>query len=248
MKKLVTIQLVMLKICILIAIVYWLFDHGFLRLNYPSHERFPIQGIDVSHHQGEINWKKLKSQKIQFAFIKATEGGDHVDRKFFENWSASKAAGIIRGAYHFFTFCKSGIEQAQNFLRVVPYEQDALPIVIDLEFGGNCSREMSEVDLAKEVTDFVHEAQITFSSQPIFYVTSEFFDRYLKDHAQLFPPHTLWLRNIFLEPQQSACERWTIWQFANRGRLDGITGPVDLNAFCGGQADFERLFGNSRPR
>ncbi len=95
MKKLVTFQLVILNVCILIGIVYWLFDQGFLRLNYPSHARFPIQGVDVSHHQGEIDWQKLKSQNIEFAFIKATEGGDHVDRKFYENWSASKEAGIV---------------------------------------------------------------------------------------------------------------------------------------------------------
>ncbi len=228
---------------ILTAIVYRLFDLGYLRLNYPSRERFPVHGIDVSHHQGEINWQKLKTQGIDFAFIKATEGGDHVDRKFVENWSASKAAGMARGAYHFFSFCKSGVEQARNFLRVVPVESDALPIVIDLEFGGNCKRELTESNLAREVSDFVRETKKSFSSRPIFYVTPEFFDRYLENHSQLFPPHTLWLRSIFFEPKQETCERWALWQFANRGRLKGIGGPVDLNVFCGSQSQFNEMFG-----
>src|SRR5690349_25115520 len=74
----------------------------------PSERRYPYQGIDVSHHQGHIKWAKLPSQGVDFAYIKATEGSDHVDKRFLINWRAADRAGIDRGAYHFFGLCSSG--------------------------------------------------------------------------------------------------------------------------------------------
>ncbi|WP_414707009.1 GH25 family lysozyme, partial [Rhizobium sp. UBA1881] len=69
----------------------------------PSLADYPIQGIDISHHQGAIDWSALAAQpNVRFAIMKATEGGDHRDTRFAENWQAAKNAGIVRGAYHFF--------------------------------------------------------------------------------------------------------------------------------------------------
>src|SRR5215831_10697695 len=68
----------------------------------PSERKYPYQGIDVSHHQGHIAWTKLPRQGVDFAYIKATEGSDHVDKRFSINWRAAHAAGVRRGAYHFF--------------------------------------------------------------------------------------------------------------------------------------------------
>ena len=64
---------------------------------------FDVHGIDVSHHQGSIDWSAVAGDDVGFAFIKATEGGDHIDRRFEENWIGAAKAGIPRGAYHFFT-------------------------------------------------------------------------------------------------------------------------------------------------
>src|SRR5262245_45992334 len=61
----------------------------------------PIQGIDVSYWQGDIDWRKVADAGVHFAYIKATEGGDHLDAKFLDNWRAAKLAGVARGAYHF---------------------------------------------------------------------------------------------------------------------------------------------------
>jgi lysozyme len=106
---------------------------------HPSLEKFPRQGIDVSHHQGPIAWQELAGQGVSFAYIKATEGGDYKDRRFSDNWNSAKNAGIARGAYHFFTLCRAGADQARNFIDSVPVEIDALPPAVDLEFMGNCS-------------------------------------------------------------------------------------------------------------
>src|SRR3954447_22051737 len=58
----------------------------------------PIQGIDVSKYQGKIDWASVRSAGTHFAFIKATEGGTHVDERFVENWDGAKQAGVARGA------------------------------------------------------------------------------------------------------------------------------------------------------
>ena len=106
---------------------------------HPSEHSYPFQGIDVSRHQGTIDWQDLPRQGVDFAYIKASEGGDFRDTRFKTNWRAAGGAGIGRGAYHFFTLCRSGADQAANFLAAVPSDSGALPPAVDLEFGGNCS-------------------------------------------------------------------------------------------------------------
>ena len=95
----------------------------------------PIQGIDVSYWQGDIDWDAVRDAGVRFAFIKATEGGDHLDPKFLENWYAAKRAGIARGAYHFIYWCRPANEQALWFMLNVPPDSDALPPVLDLEWN-----------------------------------------------------------------------------------------------------------------
>ena len=112
---------------------------GFVPLRAPDRDRFPVRGIDVSHHQGPIDWDAVGASGVAFAFIKASEGRDHLDPRFEENWNAAGAAGISRGAYHFFTFCTPGREQAAHFLEAAPPGSGELPPVADVEFTGNCT-------------------------------------------------------------------------------------------------------------
>src|SRR6476620_6575337 len=83
---------------------------------------YGVIGIDVSNHQGDIDWSALAGSNVAFAYIKATEGGDFRDKRFQLNWEGAKKAGITRGAYHFFTQCRPGAEQAKNFIATVPRE------------------------------------------------------------------------------------------------------------------------------
>jgi lysozyme len=62
---------------------------GYVRFNYPAREQFPVRGVDVSHHQGDIDWQLLKSERVVFAYIKATEGGDFKDPRFRINWEGA---------------------------------------------------------------------------------------------------------------------------------------------------------------
>src|SRR3954470_18330970 len=88
-----------------------LYYAGLLRLNFPSEKRFPVRGIDVSHHQGHIGWFEASLHDVRFAYIKATEGTDFQDPTFLYNWQQCPYNHIARGAYHFFNFCRPGREQ-----------------------------------------------------------------------------------------------------------------------------------------
>ena len=100
------------------GLIVW---YGWLPHYRPAIEANESYGIDVSHHQGDIDWARVADDDITFAYIKATEGGDFVDAQFADNWEQAGANGVDRGAYHFFTLCRPGLEQAENFLRVVPW-------------------------------------------------------------------------------------------------------------------------------
>ena len=114
--------------------VYTAFEQGYLRFNYPGRKAFPVRGIDISHHQKKINWEKLRSEKINFVIIKATEGVDYQDPNFSVNWNKSLKEGYETGAYHFYRLCRSGNEQAGNFINTVPKSEMTLPPFVDLEY------------------------------------------------------------------------------------------------------------------
>ncbi|MBA7843735.1 glycoside hydrolase family 25 protein [Klebsiella sp. RHBSTW-00484] len=213
------------------------FYEGWLRFNYPSRQTFPIQGIDVSHHQQAIDWAQLKKQNIQFAFIKATEGESFKDSAFDANWRNARKQGIITGAYHFFTFCKSGIAQAGNFIATVPVSPHALPPVLDLEYGGNCMPQ-SHQQIVAEVRAMTAMLETVYQQKVILYATREFYDDHLQNE---FSDNPLWIRDIWRQPRLESSRQWVFWQFANRGRLAGIDAFVDLNVFQGSDKQFTAL-------
>ena len=192
---------------------------------HPSERHFPRQGIDVSHHQGTIEWPMLPSQGVDFAYIKATEGGDHRDSRFAANWAGARDAGIARGAYHFFTLCRPGRDQAANFIATVPNDPDALPPAVDLEYLGNCGGRPSVRDLHAELATFIRQIEAHYRKPILLYLTEEF-DTAYRVSARI--PRPLWLRSLVLEPDFGA-RPWAIWQASNFRRLRGIEGRIDWN-------------------
>lgn len=235
MRKLIIIGLGLLGVGYLVFIS---FETGILRFNYPSRDRYPVWGIDVSHHQGLIDWPRLAASGLSFAYIKATEGGDFVDPRFASNWAEAKRADLRRGAYHFFTFCRSGSSQVPNLLSVVPPEQDMLPPAVDVEYGGNCRSPPPPSEIRRELRVFLDQAELAYGVRPILYVTRESYERIVSGH---FPEHELWVRDVFRQPRYTADRPWLLWQYSNRGRLPGIVGPVDLNVFSGRRIDFDAV-------
>jgi len=213
--------------------VYQGFRHGWLRFNYPSASRYPFAGVDVSHHRGPIRWPTVRSEGVAFAYVKATEGGDFVDPLFQKNWADARAAGLAVGAYHFFTFCRDGVSQASNFLATVPPTPDALPPAVDLEFDGNCAWIPDWSDLSQQLGAFLEPLRKAYGREPVLYMTREFYDAYLRNAPDRFGSSPLWVRDVYRSPRWLGRRPWTVWQYANNGRVRGIDGLVDLNVFAG---------------
>jgi lysozyme len=202
----------------------------------------PIQGIDVSYWQGDIDWQKAREAGIRFAYIKATEGGDHLDPKFLENWNAAKQAGIARGAYHFVYWCRPAHEQALWFMLNVPPDNDALPPVLDVEWNGHsktCPGKVSRDTALAKIKILLDAMQAHTGKRPIIYTDPKFHREVLEGE---FTEYHFWLRSVAAEPETVYRERkWAFWQFTTTGRVPGIAGPVDRNSFNGTRADWERV-------
>ena len=194
---------------------------------HPSDRAFPEQGIDVSHHQGRIDWRRLPAQGVDFAYIKATEGGDFVDPDFAANWAAARAAGVRRGAYHFYNPCRPGADQAANLIATAPADADALPPAIDLERMEPCpeSGAVPAAALRAELARFLALVEGHYRVPARLYLTREFDEAYAIS-ANFDRP--LWLRSIVWEPAFGT-RPWAMWQASNFRRLDGISGLVDWN-------------------
>jgi lysozyme len=218
---------------------------GHLRLNYPSWDRFPVRGIDVSNHQKSVDFARVRQDGYSFAYIKATEGGDWVDPYYAELSANARRAGLRVGSYHYFSFCRPGADQGRNFVTVTggPRRGD-LPPAVDLEFGGACRRVPTHAELDREFAAFVAVLRRNGYPAPVMYMTGSFASRYLNDAGTRSSPlagHRLWARNIIGEPSDLG-GTWTFWQYSNGGRVDGVSGLVDLNAYAGDAHSFAREF------
>lgn len=210
-------------------------------LVYPHFELapwwYPVVGVDVSNHQGEIDWPALASSGVAFAYIKATEGATFKDKSFARNWSEAEKAGIPRGAYHFFTLCKSAVEQAENFIETVPNDPKALPPVVDAEHMGPCTATLTADDHVAMLEQFLDAVEKHYGRRPIVYTTSEFESSMLEG---ALAGERFWARNLVIPPIFRR-DQWLIWQYHNRGRRPGVKGDLDLNVFRGTRADFNRF-------
>jgi lysozyme len=190
------------------------------------------QGVDVSWHQDAIDWSALAADDVSFAYIKATEGAEHVDPRFAFNWREAGAAGLYRGAYHFFTLCQPGARQAANFIAVVPRAPGALPHALDMEHMGPCRRGPTMPDVVAEARVFLDMVERHYGARPLIYTTRKFHDAYLQE----LTGERFWIRSLGMAPNYRQRD-WVIWQHHNRGHKAGVSGPIDLNAFRGDADD-----------
>lgn len=190
-----------------------------------------MSGIDVSHYQGKVDWEKVRRAGIVFAFVKASEGVTMTDPLFERNWRSSAKSKMLRGAYHFFRPQFDPVEQADHFLDLVYDDPGELPPTLDIEALGNLSPD-NAISGARRWMRVVEEQ---LKRKPIVYTGSAFWRKTLSD-SPAFAEHPLWIAHYTSGPRPllpSAWSKWTFWQFTQEGRVPGIMGKVDLNAFCG---------------
>jgi lysozyme len=207
---------------------------GGFREIYPTPADFEIHGIDVSKYQGDIDWNAVRDSGVRFAWIKATEGGDRADEKFVQNWELAKQAGVPRGAYHFAYWCRTGEEQAAWFIAHVPNDPDALPPVLDLEWNGQsktCPRHPSRQETLATIRTILDAMERAYGKKPVIYTSIDFHRDVLMGEFMDYP---LWVRSVKCYPSvKYGNRRWHFWQHTAQGRVSGIRGYVDRNAFHG---------------
>lgn len=197
---------------------------------------YTIKGIDVSRYQAQIDWAKVTANGLDFAFVKATEGGDHQDVFFLENWAALRHRGLRRGAYHFFRPETPARAQALNFFtQVGSLQVGDLPPVLDVELRGT----LAHTDLIAEIKEWLLLAEARYGVKPIIYSGQMFYNRYLAGHFAEYP---LWIARYHdAEPVLADGRNFQFWQYGDQGVVPGITGPVDLNVFQGDYLDLANL-------
>lgn len=203
------------------------------------------KGIDVSHWQSQVDWVAVRNAGIAFAFIKATEQANHVDRRFQENWAGAKAAGVLRGAYHFFRPGVDAKDQARHFATTVgELEARDLPPVLDLEVRDGVSNET----LVKGVHTWLQEVERLTGRRPIIYTGPSFWDTHIAEGGN--PPpwsqhYSLWIANYQVPKPflPAGFLTWTFWQFTEKGQIPGVDGNVDMNWFNGSQDDLFDFLG-----
>jgi len=208
-----------LAVLLAVAGILWFLWLPRYRLALQPNERY---GVDVSPHQGSIDWQRVARAGMSFAYIKATEGGDLLDPEFRRNWSGAVEAGVDRGAYHFFTLCSPARDQAANFLRAVPTGRHILPPAVDLELEGNCAARPKWTVVERELGTYLHLVETALGQKAVLYVGQDFDDLYPVSSAFDRPR---WVRRFLLRPRG----QWLVWQVDGSARVDGIGGPVDLD-------------------
>jgi lysozyme len=208
-----------------------------------SPKNYAVHGVDVSRWQGNIDWQTLKSQGANFVYIKATDGGDHLDPMFRKNWRAAERAGLKRGAYHFFYWCRVASEQAEWFIRNVPRVEGALPPVIDVEWNGqsSCKRRPSRAKVLEKMKVFMDRLEAHYGQRPIIYTAPDFYRDNLRGEFQNYP---FWLRAVAQHPSKVYPGRnFVFWQYSGSGLSQGVKGKIDLNVFNGSEAEWRAWAG-----
>ncbi len=204
---------------------------------FVNHDRYPIKGIDVSAHNGHIDWQMVKQGGVEFAFLKATEGIEFRDSMFTINYREARKSGIKVGAYHFFRFGANGVDQAMNLLQAIENKPLDLGIAIDVEKNGNSSFNDYEV-----ILDQLH-AMVDYLNlrgyRVLFYSNK---DGYYDFIARDFKGIPLWICSFTSNPINT---EWQYWQYNHHGRVKGITGDVDLNVYVGDRDDWNKFLSRS---
>lgn len=179
------------------------------------------QGIDVSLYQGVINWQEVAQDGIAFAIAKATRGNNSVDPKFTTNWSGIKAAGLVRGAYHFFEPGEDATQQAQLYLKTVSFESGDLPPVLDFEKVDKNKKPIPNATLIQDVQTWLDTVEQSVGRRPMIYTGGWIWNPHMNDK---FGQYTLWIANWGASKPDlpEGWTTWAFWQYADDGKFNGI--------------------------
>ncbi|QNL48604.1 glycoside hydrolase family 25 protein [Olivibacter sp. SDN3] len=210
-----------------IALLDQLIFHEPMHFGISVPKGFHTHGIDISQYQGDINWKKVSTPQdrdisISFVYMRATMGM-RTDKKFKYNWQEAKRYGLKRGAYLYFHPNKDGIKQAELYIKRVGILNDCLAPVVDIEH----TYKTDKITLRNNLEACLNRLQEHYGVQPVIYTYTTFYRDFL---GSAFDNYPLWIAHYEREDGPDYIERpWDIWQYSERGRIEGITEHVDFN-------------------
>lgn len=219
---------------------YSKFKHGLIEKSHEGNRKDlaydaknAVWGIDLSHHQGHINWDKLcKNNKPYFAFFKVTEGVSHKDTRFSKYIKQAREKEIRVGAYHFFSYSSSGKNQALHFLKHAQLQKGDLPYVLDAEYKRKMPKQQK---VSTEIKAFLETVEKQTGVRPIIYCEQDYYNKYIKNEIEKDYP--LWVCDFRRKPTFNH----SFWQKSDKFKLAGVSGRVDFNVFNGSQWELERL-------
>ena len=184
-------------------------------------------GIDISNHQGKIDWDKVKDwegHKINFIYIKATEGATYVDKSYQINITQARKRGYLVGSYHYFRTTTSPEKQFEIFVKNVKKDQQDLIPLVDVEEKKN----WDDKTFHKNFKKFLELVENHYGKKPLIYTVNSFYNHNLsgkyKDCKFLIGRYG---KN---SPNMKDNHDWAIWQFSESGKIAGIPKPVDIDA------------------
>ena len=192
--------------------------------------KYPVRGVDISHHNGRVNWAQLKSEGISFAYLKSTEGSSHLDPKYLYNYEDAKQADVKIGAYHFYTFGLDGSLQAKHFISQSIISSDDLIPAIDVEHShiNKYSNDKDYIEhVVYELIKMEKELYEYYGVHPVIYTNKDCYKLYIKNN---FSENLIWMSDLHNEPHVSDYN-WIVWQFSHTGNINGANKDIDLNYF-----------------
>jgi lysozyme len=196
-----------------------------------------VEGIDVSHWQGNINWSKVSNDGIHFALMKASEARTYKDNKFERNWKGCKDYGIARGAYHFFRPNTGGKVQADNLLEQLDKVNyggggDLIPTIDCEDYDGS-----GKAKYRKDLQACLDRLEQKIGKKPMIYTLRSFWKKIGNPDFSSYP---LWVVDLSSTSKPRLPKHWAtyvIWQYTFTGSVSGISGDVDRDRFRGGLSD-----------
>ena len=203
---------------------------------------YPIVGIDVSSHNGDIDFDKVKADGYSFVIIKASEGLEHHDSRFATNYDNARKSGRKVGAYHFFRKDTDGLNQAKNFLETIGWRKLDLPLVVDVEDWSNAKN--VEDERTQKNLDAMLDNLRSRGHKVMVYTNGDGYKKYIKDGQINI---NLWLC-AFTQPDKLKHIPHQLQQYSHWGRVKGIWGDVDLNVFNGSQEQWDKWLQDLTPQ
>jgi lysozyme len=200
---------------------------------------FSWYGIDVSHHEGDINWDaalamRYNNVSINFVIGKATEGTNFIDKNYIINRQQLNKKGVLQGAYHYLKANQNGITQANFFIANAQLQKNNIIPVLDVEELSGAS----PAELESCVKDWLTTVEDYYHVKPIVYANAAFYNQYLVEVCKNYP---LWVAHYTSNKAPTVNKTWQIWQHSEQATINGINDLVDFNVYQGDSVSFSKL-------